>query len=419
LEKWISEALSLTDKEVKKMLCKDFIRSAVPSLLQEYISPMLAVLDKPRKKFLAQTLTGILFSGSLVIKDMARWIHDDCSDIFYRIKRLTRHLISARGALTGALDAYRAGCNKYIEADTPISIDLTDLAKPRARKMKYLATVYDGSEDKLVNGYWCLEVYAQLSKKRIIPLALDAFSTDDPAVGSRNLQIDRVIKAVHKAVEGKGVWIADCGFDGLELYETWFSLKANFVVRQRGDRCVVISNGVRITQSQLVEKHRQSQMGKGRQTDIVFTKVRLPKRKEALYLVATWRSGDEKPLIIMTTMVVETIQQAKQILWYYRQRWSCEEAGRFLKNRIGLEKFCVRNYQALKRLMILAMFAMGFLTWILIRNKRLTQHLFALLSKFRKKRPFSYYRLLDGLQIFFQQHTARAEKIPILLLKNG
>jgi len=113
-------------------------------------------------------------------------------------------------------------------------------------------------------------------------LVLDAFSTDDPAAGSRNLQIDRVIRAVHKAVEGKGVWIADCGFDGLELYATWFSLKANFVVRQRGDRCVVISNGVRIIQSQLVEKLRQSQMGKGRQSDIVFTKVRLPKRKEAL-----------------------------------------------------------------------------------------------------------------------------------------
>lgn len=401
------------------MLRKDFILSATRSLLQEFISPVIAVVDKPRKRFLAQTLTGILFSGSLVIKDMARWIHDDCSDIFYRIKRLTRHLVSARGVLTDAVDAYRALCADYIQADTPIPIDLTDLAKPRARKMKYLARVYDGSEDKLVNGYWCLEVYAQLSKKRILPLALDAFSTDDPAVGSRNLQIDRTVRAVDKALKGKGIWIADCGFDGLELYETWFSLKSNFVVRQRGDRCVVTSNGVRIVQSQLVEHLRQLQMHSCKQTNMVFTKVCLPSRNESLYMVASWKQGCEKPLILMTTMVVENLQQAKQILWYYKQRWSCEEAGRFLKSRIGLETFRVRCYEAIKRLMILAMFAMGFLTWVLIRSKRLRNHLFTVTSRFRRNCRFSYYRLLDGIQQFFQQNTKRAQKIPIEILKNG
>lgn len=401
------------------MLRKDFILSATRSLLKEFISPMVAVVDKPRKKFLAQTLTGILFSGSLVVKSMARWIGDDCSDIFYRIKRLTNHLTSTRGDLTDAVEAYRSQCARYIQADTPIPIDLTDLAKPRARKMKYLAMVYDGSEDKLVNGYWCVEIYAKLNSKCILPLALDAFSTDDPAVGSRNLQIDRNVRAVDKALKGKGIWIADCGFDGLELYETWFSLKSHFVVRQRGDRCVVTSNGVRIVQSQLIEHLRQLQMRTGRQTNIVFAKVRLPKRKESLSLVASWKPGCDKPLVLMTTMVVENLQQAKQTIWYYKQRWSCEEAGRFLKNRIGLETFCVRRYEAVKRLMVLAMFAMGFLTWIIIRRKRLGKHLLAITSRFRKDCPFSYYRLLDGLQLFSMQNPRRAKKIPNILIRNG
>ena len=65
----------------------------------------------------------------------------------------------------------------------------------------------------------------------------------------------------------------------------------------------------------------------GKQTDIVFTKVRLPCQKKSLYLVASWRRGYDKPLILMTTMVAENIQQAKQIIWYYKLRWSCEEAG--------------------------------------------------------------------------------------------
>jgi hypothetical protein len=185
-------------------------------------------------------------SGTLVVTDLARWIHDDCSDVFYRLKRLLNHLTSREGDLTAAITAYRQAMAGDIEPDTPLIIDLTDLAKPRARKMNYLALVRDGSEHKLVTGYWCVEVYAWLAKKRILPLALDVFSVEDPSIGSQNWQIDRTIRAVHDAMNGHGVWIADLGFDGLNCYETWFSLKSHFVVRQRGDRMVVLSNGVRM-----------------------------------------------------------------------------------------------------------------------------------------------------------------------------
>jgi hypothetical protein len=61
--------------------------------------------------------------------------------------------------------------------------------------MKYLNMVHDGSEGKRVMGYWCVEVSAHLKNKRILPLAMDVFSVDDPAVGGRNLQIDRTAKS--------------------------------------------------------------------------------------------------------------------------------------------------------------------------------------------------------------------------------
>ena len=154
------------------------------------------------------------------------------------------------------IEAYRQAMAKHIHPDTPIIIDLTDLAKPRAKKMKYLAYVRDGSEHKLVPGYWCTEVYAHLKNKRVLPLALDVFSIDDPAVGSQNLQIARTVEAVNEALDGKGIWVADRGFDGLKMYETWFSLKCHFVVRQRGDRYVVTTSGVRIIERDLIEQLR-------------------------------------------------------------------------------------------------------------------------------------------------------------------
>ena len=336
------------------MLKKDFILNNTRCLLNEYINPIINNTDKPRKKFLRQAIGAILVSGSLIVTEFSRFIHDDCSDIFYRVKRLLNHLVSPRGDLTDALRAYRESVATYIQQDTPIIIDLTDIAKPRARKMKYLAQVRDGSENKLVNGYWCVEVYAHLRKKRIFPLALDVYSIDDPAVGSQNLQIARTVKAVNKAVKGRGIWIADRGFDGLNIYETLFSLNCNFVVRQRGDRCVCTPNGVRIIERDLVEHLRQKRARKNLPNNIVFSKVYLPHNPRPLYLVASWRPGKEEPLILLTTMVIEDIEQAEQIIWYYKQRWACEEAGQFLKSRVGLERFRIRRYEAIQRLAILA-----------------------------------------------------------------
>jgi hypothetical protein len=402
-----------------KMLRKDFIIHKTKSLLNEFMTPIIATADRPRQKFLSQAVGAILFSGSLVVTELAHWVRDDCSDIFYRLKRLLNHLVSPRGDLTAAVQAYRQTVAKYIEPDTPIVIDLTDLAKPRAKKMKYLAYVRDGSEHKLVPGYWCVEVYAHLKKKRILPLAMDVFSIDDPNVGSQNLQIDRTVKAVNKAIGGNGIWIADRGFDGLNAYETLFSLNCHFVVRQRGDRCVVTANGVRIIERDLVERIRHRQAQVNLPTNIVFNKVYLPDNPKPLYLVASWLPASEEPLIVLTTMVVENLHQARQIIWYYKRRWACEEASQFLKSRVGLECFRIRRYEAIRRLVILAMLAMGFLTWILLRSRQLVDRFFSFTSRFRKETKFVYYRLLDGLQEFARLYQLRLGKIPLKPLKNG
>jgi hypothetical protein len=214
--------LTLFTQGGAKMLRKDFIISKTRNLLNEFMAPITSKADKPRQKFLPQAVGAILLSGSLVVTEFARWIHDDCSDIFYRLKRLLNHLISPCGDLSPMVDSYRQMTARYIQPDTPIIIDLTDLAKPRAKKMKYLADVRDGSEHKLVPGYWCVEVYAHWKKKRILPLALDVFSIDDPSVGSQNLQIERTVKAIKKAVDGHGIWVADRGFDAVSLYEIWY-----------------------------------------------------------------------------------------------------------------------------------------------------------------------------------------------------
>jgi hypothetical protein len=393
------------------MIRQDWILSKVKNLMNEYLADMLIEADKPRRKFLRQTLGAILTSGSLIVSEFGRWIHDDCSDIFYRIKRLLNHLVSPKAQMDRIVLAYRKAMAGHIQPDTPIIIDLTDLAKPRARKMEYLGLVRDGSEGKLVPGYWCVEVYAYLKGKKLLPLALDVFSVDDPAVGSQNLQITRTVRAVNEALEDKGIWIADRGFDGLNMYEMWFSLKCHFVVRQRGDRCIEVENGSKVIMADFVERLYQHQAEDGQLSHVVFFPVRLPEHKQQLYLVARYRAGYDHPLILLTNLVVQTADQARMILSYYRQRWSCEEAGRFLKSRVGFENFRIRRYVAIQRLAILAMLSMGFLSWILLRNKVVVNNLFSYTSRFRKKSKFCYYRLLDSLQEFVRINLLQPQKI--------
>lgn len=135
------------------MLSKDFILNKTRCLFREFIDPIVQNSDKPSKKFIHQAVGAIAMSGSIVVSNFARWIHDDCSDIFHRVKRLLRHLVRERGDLREAIKAYRKSVSRFIHYDMPIIIDLTDLAKPRAKKMKYVAYVRDGSEHKLVPGY--------------------------------------------------------------------------------------------------------------------------------------------------------------------------------------------------------------------------------------------------------------------------
>jgi hypothetical protein len=199
-----------------------------------------------------------------------------------------------------------------------------------------------------------------------------------------------------------------------------FSLKAQFIVRQRGDRMIVTANKTRMLLRDYVDHLYQQGCREVQGHRIVFGRVWLPDHPDKpLYVVASWRPGQERPLIVLTTLVVETLDQARIVLRYYRQRWVCEEAAQFLKGRVGLERFRVRRYEAVRRLAILAMFAMGFLTWILLRSRDLTKRLFAWTSRFRRQRPFLYYRLLDGLQEFVRLHPRALMRLPPKRRQNG
>ena len=56
------------------MVRKDLLISKTRTLLYEFLAPMQDQVDKPGKRFLDHVIRGILFSGTLVVMELSRWV---------------------------------------------------------------------------------------------------------------------------------------------------------------------------------------------------------------------------------------------------------------------------------------------------------------------------------------------------------
>jgi hypothetical protein len=173
----------------------------------------------------------------------------------------------------------------------------------------------------------------------------------------------------------------------------WLDDDRRFVVRCKGDRHLMLEDGTRIEACLLAERLLHEAGG----SRVAWRKVFLPERPEhPMWLVCRTIKGSDKPLMLLGTLRAENFTTAKSVLAYYRKRWKCEEQARFAKTALGMERFCIRTYEAFGRLMLLLSLAMSFLCWIALRQPALKDWLMAK-HPGRHKIKFPYYRLLEWL----------------------
>ena len=371
-------------------------------VFQKFLAQLTSNLTKPNAKFIREFLCGVLFSDNLVLTNVAAKV-PCASKITAIAKRFRRQLAAHRPYLEKLWSNYLSLLSRRLDVDSTFIVDLSDLAKPYARKMECLAWVRDGDKDCLVPGYWCMEVYC-LDKEGIIwPVILWPYSLEADGQLSENAQVLEILRHLDEHFgEGFGIYVCDRGFDRLSLIEPFLSSKRHFIIRQRGDRMVVLDNGVRIVLSDLVE-HLFARTGQR----LVYKKVYLPGNKNPLYVVAYRTVGYDQPVILLTNMVVEDSETALQVYKRFTRRWGCETSVEFLKSKIGLERFAVRRYKSIQRLIFLAGLAMGFLSYLQCRCKNIRQRVNDPLRYSREPKSFWFYRLLIALQdAFFSRAKA-------------
>jgi len=96
-----------------------------------------------------------------------------------------------------------------------------------------------------------MEVYA-IDKEGILwPVILRPYSLQAEGQLSENDQILKILSILDEHFgEGFGIRV----FDRINLIEPFLASKRHFIIRQRGDRTVILSNGVHIRLSDLVER---------------------------------------------------------------------------------------------------------------------------------------------------------------------
>ena len=350
------------------MLKRRALMESISSNLHSFLKKIGNNLSLPDKKFLRDGLIGLLRCGKPIVCQMARHLPNQRTKFISRLDRLDQHLLKNSKFDNNIKEALAKVWLFYFHDDTPIILDLSDIAKRLAKKMDYLATVRDGSTGELVNGYWLIELYASLSRKNPVPILLEPFSHQEPYSPGQN---PVVLAAVHKIFEltgNRGVLVVDRGFDAGVMFEDWLDNKYRFVARLVGNRHLLRFSGgseryetgqwVPIRAQQLAEQiptpYRFGKLVKRhgkpafRITQIGWVKVRLPGREEDLTLVVSRLAGVDKPMMLLTNLPVVNLKDAKHVLRFYIRRWECEEAIRFLKNQVNLEK--IRTFRWLFRL---------------------------------------------------------------------
>lgn len=399
------------------MLKRLTLMKSISSNLFDFLKKISKNLPVPSKKFLKDAMIGFLRCGKPIVCQIAKHVPNQQAKFLSRLDRLNSNMVK-----NSDFDD-RVKCElpqfwlPFVQEYTPIILDLSDIAKPLAKKMDYLAMVYDGSANSLVTGYWLMEIYLSLSRKNPVPVLLEPFSHKEPESRGQNPVVLEAVHKIMKLTNNRGVLIADRGFDSGIMLRDWLDNKYKFVVRLAGRRHLLqfykdsgqsdlgqwITIPDRVLAEQMRTPHSFSKSVKShgkikfRFSRIGWIKVRLPGWEEDLTMIVSRIQGCDQPMMLLTNLRVENVKEAQHVMRLYMRRWECEEGIRFLKNQVHLEKIRTFRWPAVRRLVLLAVLIMIYLGHLIEADLCLCDRLIYLSQPLPDKPDLLYYRLLTGL----------------------
>jgi hypothetical protein len=376
-------------------------------------------LDKTARRFVQEAIYGIIASESVMLTEIGRQMESRVS-LKKTEERFSRQLIKP-GIWSRLQKNVLTLASERVKDNSLLILDLSDLKKPYAEKMEYLAQVRDGSDGgEIVDGYWTNQVIAtETGSNEITPLYYSLYSQKSPDFESENREIIKAFDQVGKAVQNRGIWVIDRGADRDDLYEALLKNKRNFIIRLVGSRDLIYegkaSRSLWLAYAcRLPYENSVIRITDGK--EIMFNlrygsmPVYLPELKNPLTMVVI-KGFSDKPMMLLTSL---KITSKEKDLWFiisaYLKRWSIEETIRFVKQTYDLENIRVLKYVRLKNMMALLLSVFYFLAIILDQSQKLTVmagHVLKCAKRVFGIPDFKYYALGDGLSNIFSRFPGK------------
>ena len=155
--------------------------------IEKYSKIRTKGLSNKIRRTVSEVCYGILQSGDSLITEIARSLHEKTS-IHKTIERLSRNL-NEINFVEKLEKNHLNNIKSYVNEESLIVIDDSDITKPRAKSMEGLCPIRDASKDETGMGYY-LQQSCLVSKdrKKITSLTTNVYSTREPGFISRGME---------------------------------------------------------------------------------------------------------------------------------------------------------------------------------------------------------------------------------------
>jgi hypothetical protein len=362
-------------------------------------------LTRPKMKFLAQMLYGLLVSQSILLTKIGRALQEETT-LKKTEDRLSRNLNAFMPVIGCVHQNYLEIVEPLVDDDTIFCVDPGDITKKYSRHQEGLDWIRDGSDHKIAKGWYLYEVTALTHGKKLpIPVYTRLVSPEDPMSDGETEQIIEAIRATQQALGVAGTVTIDKGADTAAIYEYCLDTKQRFIIRSKINRRLMI--GEEILETSEIAKTMNGKFridytnkyGKKSRLKVSFKTVRLPSRPDIPLSLVMVYGYDSEPMLLLANLNISGKNSCLRVVKTYLCRWRIEEYYRFKKNQFKLENIRVLSLDSICALIFLLSVLSG---WIaMFANKRgesmLLEEVFVRAKRVYDLSQFTLYAVADGI----------------------
>ena len=385
------------------------IATKLTDQLKKFLGRISPHFHKPVARFIGDMIYGIMVEKDVKLASIVRALKEKITP--KKVEDRLSRMLSSEGLEAGLHGFIASEGARRVRKDTLIILDPSDVQKPYARKMEYLAKVWDGSRGEVGDnlGYWgCMAVACESGGRRPVPLHFRLWSADSPGFVSEGDEVEKVVDEITSHTKRRGIFVYDRGGDNIEFYRLLLNKGVDFIVRlkeryvrswKRKWMCGELAWECRMRYREVVSFDHH---GKEKRVTVEFgvVPVRLPDIPDRLLHMVVARGFGRKPMMLLTTLAKDTSREALwQVVEGYITRWRVEDTIRHVKQSYALEDMRLFRYAKLKSMAAIVLATIYFsMAWIGNSEKHevIARSIARMSFRIHDVPEFHFYAIADG-----------------------